>query len=485
MTGNRRTWLLVGVVLLSTHALAAWHYANRYENGDVTFGSKTLTLDMTHDEWAKAIEGMDSSCYLRVADNFAAGKHVTLRTTDSGPPHDTPFYYWGPGAPVVFGSWLKLVGGRTMWTFFWFAVAAQLFFGLMAIATAALWTRNSLALATVAFCTGICPPVQDWLYGMNLTSSEVVALMFLSLVFFALAKGFAAYRALDSRVWSLAWLRRIGIWFALSGVLIGLYSLVRDAGAVLATFTAMFLVGRALLLDRSRWRSAAVAAGLLLVGVFAVRHPVERWNHRRIGSAVVCTSSAGCIWRYGLWLPHDACSWFADAGIGFGQYLDPDAAKRVEQYYVDNQPLPELYSFAQLARAIWLRPLDAVAYRAARWPMLWLGWLHPWPNVEFGLIPAWCLGFYALFAMFCAVQYRNCRQTPEVLYLFMLLLVCASPLIHSEFRYSFPVWNTLILVPGLLVATLSRTGWLECGGQRHNDSAQPSADAPRAAPLAA
>ncbi len=39
---------------------------------------------------------------------------------------------------VVLGLWLRLVGGPAMWTFFWFSVAAQILFGIIAIATAVL-----------------------------------------------------------------------------------------------------------------------------------------------------------------------------------------------------------------------------------------------------------------------------------------------------------------------------------------------------------
>ena len=67
--------------------------------------------------------------------------------------------------------------------------------------------------------------------------------------------------------------------------------------------------------------------------------------------------------------------------------------------------------------------------------------------------------FYILLTAFCVVQMFKRGKIPEVMYLFLLLLLCASPFIHSEFRYSLPVWNTLVLVPGLLIATLTRGGW--------------------------
>jgi len=53
-------------------------------------------------------------------------------------------------------------------------------------------------------------------------------------------------------------------------------------------------------------------------------------------------------------------------------------------------------------------------------------------------------------------------------------LICASPLIHFEFRYTFPIWNSLVLVPGLLVATLARE---RLGGRGKSFKPEPSATA--------
>lgn len=459
MTANWRAPVFVAIVLLASHALAAWWSATQYKTADGLQDRQSLSLDSSQDAWASATVGMDSSAYLRAAQNFAAGRGITIRETRSGAAEDTPFYYWGPGAPVVLGTWLKLVGGSTMWTFFWFAVAAQFVFGLLAIATAALWTRSAVALAIVALCTGICPPMLIAWHGPGMTCSEIVALVPLSLVFYTLARGFLAYRKWQMGSGKLRWFVWVGLWFLAGGVLIGFCSLVRDSAAVFATFAGIFLLSRAIISDRSRMAAAAAAAVLLIVGCMAVRLPIEHWNRSRIGTPVVCTSSEGCIWRYGLWLPHDSNSWFMASGIGMGEYLDPAAAKAVEQYFADHKPLPELYSLAQLAVAICHRPGDAFMFRLSRAPILWLDATHPWPNAEIGLAVGWCGAFYGLFALFCIVQIIKRREIPEVLYLFMLLLLCASPFIHAEFRYSLPVWNTLVLVPGLLVATLTRDGW--------------------------
>ncbi|HKD37133.1 MAG TPA: hypothetical protein VKB78_10040, partial [Pirellulales bacterium] len=400
-------------------------------------------------------------------ESVAAGKGVVVEVPDSSPPRTEPFYYWGPGAPLAFGRWLKLVGGDTMRTFFCFAIAAQLLFGVMAIATVKLYTDNIWALALTAFCTGFCPPLQQWFYGINLTSSEIVALVPLSFLMFALAKGFLAYREVPShpigKVFSracraaLPW--RVWGWFATASVLIGLQSLVRDSATAFATFAACFLVGRAIVVDRKRFLLAASTAAILLVGVFAIRQPVRMWNKQRIGMSTVCTSSDGCIWRYGLWMQHDKYDWYQSSGIGFGEYLDHDAAARVEDYFRSGRPNPELYSLRQFVQAVAARPGAAVAFKVERLPVLWLG-TDRWPNAQWGLTQVWCMAFYLLLAALLIMLLRRRQYVPEPLYLYLLLIVCASPLIHFEFRYTFPIWNALVFVPGLLLAAIGR-------GSRH------------------
>ncbi len=462
---NWPKWLIVGAVLIAAHGASAAYYSHRYADNTVAVGAGPLTLDLPIEDWAAKTMGADSSAYLRSAVNVAAGKGVTIDVPGASPPRTEPFYYWGPGAPLAFGGWLKLTGGQTMQTFFWFAVVVQLFFGVMAVATVNLYTHKPLALALTAFCTGFCPPLQEWFCGTNLTSSEIVALVPLSLLMFALAKGFLAYRTIPGQKlreafrgpWrgKMPW--RLWGWFAAASVLIGLQSLVRDSATALGSFLACFLIGRSLLLDRGRLLLAVSTAGIVLVGVYLVRQPVKTWNKRRVGNSIVCTSSEGCIWRYGLWMKHDQYDWYQPAGLGFGEYLDPEAAVRVEEYFKSGQPRPELYSLKQFVQAVAARPGDAIAFKAARLPVLWLGG-ECWPTIQWRLAPEWSMAFYAMFAVLIAVRLWRRQYLPEPIYVYFLLILCASPLIHFEFRYTFPVWNALVLVPGLLAASIGRDG---------------------------
>ncbi len=379
MTGNWRKVMIVGTVLLATHAATAIHYANRYSSGIVRTASRRMTLDLTMDQWSEAIAGSDSTYYLEVARNVAAGRGVIWHIPKCVPPREEPFIYWGPGAPVVLGEWLRLVGGQTMFTFFMFAVVAQLIAGALAVATAALWTRGTVALSLVAFASGFCPPVQEWLYGFNLTSSEIVALPMLALTFLVLSKAFLAWancgigsqpevagrlesvvpsKSQGIGVWRAAFWRllpdglnrRAWLWFALAGVLIGCSSLTRDCIRVFAWFVAAFVIARAVAVDRRRMKAAMTVAVVLLAGQYAIRYPVQMWNSHRAGRSTICQSSEGAVWRYGLWFKHDQCDWYDSVGIGFGEYLDHDAAARVDAYYESGKLGADYYSMFELCK---------------------------------------------------------------------------------------------------------------------------------------
>ena len=443
-------WSFIAAVLLAAHGYTAWWSARRFSGGGVQSPSGALQLSMSFDRWTSHDPHGDPTVYLNVARNLAAGRGMVERVPNSDPPRYEQFNRWGPGTPAVLGGWLWLFGGQTMWTFFWFAAAAQLMFGMLAVATAALWTRNALALSTVALFTGYCPPLRDFFYGLEMTSAETAALVPLALAFFILAKALLVYRetsvAADRETW-----RRIGLWFLTAGMMIGLASLCRDCTRVFAVFVVAFLLARGMLTGRRRLALAACAAILLLAGVYVVRYPVQLWNKSRTGRSVVCQTSEGCIFRYGLWYRHDALPWYDTPGIGFGEYLDPTAAERVEAYFQSGKPQPDLYSAGQLLQAIVHRPHDALVFKAARLPVLWLA-ADRWPDVRWGEAQRWCLGMYGLLAIYCGLQYRRRQPIPEVLYLYLFLVACALPLIHFEFRYTIPVWNTLVIVPGLLVA---------------------------------
>ena len=196
-----RGWLIVASALLSAHFLSAWYYAAAYEQGGVTYRSATLTLDMTPDQWCRILDGRDAAYYLRAGQNIAAGRGVVIGDPASATPHYVPFTYWGPEAPAAIGVWLKIFGGRTMWSIFFLSADCSSFSEFLRLPLprfgfAVRWRSCDRA------STGICPPLQNWFYRENLTSSEIVSLVPLALFVFVFARAMIAYRRAEGTFWA-------------------------------------------------------------------------------------------------------------------------------------------------------------------------------------------------------------------------------------------------------------------------------------------
>ena len=115
---------------------------------------------------------------------------------------------------------------------------------------------------------------------------------------------------------------------------------------------------------------------------------------------------------YGLWAKHDESDWYESAGLGFGEFLDPDAGKRVNAYYLAGKPAGDSYSMAQFVKAVWNRPIDALAFKLKRLPVLWLS-TDMWPRTALTHESVWCMAMYALLAAFCIVQRVRRRRFPK------------------------------------------------------------------------
>ncbi len=439
-----RKWAIVLAVLFVSHAVSAtigYDRLNRNVYPD-------LTINSPLEAWIQATHGMDVSSYLEAAQNFATGKGITTLGALGSPNKLGPFSYWGPGTPFILGTWLKWTGGTTIWSCFLFSAVAQLIAGGIAVATAALFTRRTWALTTTAALSGCFPPLHVYFYSESLGSSEIVALIPLGMMFFALC---------------MAWIKRanpetrsitIIIWFGAAGLWIGLASLVRDSLSTFASFVAIVSLLTARPRTFRQWGLAITSGLLLIVATEAVRYPVKSWNRHRINQRVVSTSRDVAVWRVGLWAKHDADAWYERAGIGFGEYLDPEAAKRVEQYYAESKPQPALYSLTQLLQAVRNHPLEALRFKLSRLGVLWLG--TRWQTQPYRIITkASCVLLYLCFFAYIIARIKTLWSIPAPLYLYPLFVVCALVLIHFEFRYTFPMWQMFIVLPAFWAAHLA------------------------------
>jgi hypothetical protein len=435
-------WGLVALVLLASLGASAWSGYEWLMSPQP--GKPDFTLDSTFDELIAATRGADASWYLEAAQCYSRHQGIVTRgATPESPPFE-PFCFWGPGTPWTLGQWFRHTGGTTVWTCYWFNVIALFLFGVIALATAALYTRQTVALVLTALLAGFCPLFNSHFFSQNLTSSEIVTLVPLALMTYALCKGFLLRASNSGRLTTL-------VWFGLAGGWLGMASLSRDSLAQFGMFVALFLIAQTVW--RNWWQVgwAVAYAAVLLVCVKIPRYKVEQWNLNRIGYPVVSTSQNLSVWRTGLWAKHDFAPWCELSGLGFGEYLDPEGPARVEAYYESKEPYPELYSLGQLVQAIGKHPLKALEFKVARLPVLWLGTFE-WPRCVVYLVSVWCTGTYVILFAYLFVRFRARRPIPEPLYLFPLFLACAMPLIHFEVRYSFPAWHMLVILPALWAA---------------------------------
>lgn len=405
-------------------------------------------LDSSIDEWMARIKGADCSFTLEVAKNYAEGKGLIQQVPNSDPPTYQPFCFWGPGAPWGLGTWLWLTGGQTMWSCFFFSALSQFLFGVVAIATAAIYTRRMECLVVTAFFAGFCPAMMSIFYSWMLPCSEIVALVPTGLAIFALAKAFQLKSTPDASV------RTILIWFSIAGVWLGVASLSREVLTAFGSFVCLVLVAQTGLRGWRRIGQGIACSAAIYVSLHLVRVPVQIWNKDRIGHFCVNMSGGfSVICRGEWWQKHDTFEWAEDWGVGFGEYLDPEAPARVEAKFAANSPWANLNCLWELSQAIYHRPYDAVEFKVSRWPILLVN-ANREPKTDLDSSPFgcsyWCIGMYVVFLAYVVYQWRTRTKIPEIVWLFPLFAFLMSFLAHSEFRYGLSSWHGLVLVPGLL-----------------------------------
>jgi len=406
------------------------------------FKSQALDLHMPVSTWVAKFPFADSTSYLQVGQNFAHGHGINgcaEPTCTSGV--YTPFVYWGPGAAWVLGMVMKISHQDTMFQFFVFLILSQIVVACLAGSMMRLLTQNQWIIGITVFLSALGIHMQRYVFGVGLTSSEVTGLIPFSIFFYLLLR-------LWIRLWGSsdsAHQKEILCLAGLAGITIGLVSLIRDSNFQFAKFLLVGIPLLALIRDRRKF-VLSLGVGMLLVGLAAsVRLPILKWNKKRIGVAVMATSSN--IWHESVWLQHDAADWYIDTGIGMAQYLDPQAAIDVKKAY-ENGTGGNFYSFRRCLGVLLSNPLRVIKFKAVRLPIL-LGTSH-WPESKLAPFVVWCFCFYLMLAIYL-LRAAMAKYWPlDVTYFYMLFLACSSLFIHFEFRYTYPIWITLYLVPGLI-----------------------------------
>jgi len=430
-TLTTQTWIRLLLLLLVFHSISSLFYYERMRN---TLPPE-FSIDMPVAKWGTELGGGDAGAYLRSGIAVAGGHSVSIY--DQGRYH--PFVYWAPGAPWTIGQVLRITQAKTIFPYIVFVAILDFIVGWVVVLTASRYTRNFRVLALTALLTALCFPLRQYYFSTSVTASEQLSALPLALANFFLT-GF--FIRMSSRTFSTT---KTMATLAAVGASLGIASLIRDSLAMYTPFLAGSLLLMTLVRWRTRWLPITVGLVLLVGATQLVRAPIKIWNKKRVGVATVSSSGSAAIWREGLWTQHDIVDWYYTSGIGFGYYLDSATAKKVKNDWAEGKGSP-LNSAITLAGLAAKNPLKALWFKVSRYPVLFMGTLM-WPKSELTPTSIWCLLFYATLLVYlvaCAIR----KVWPiEVTYLFLVFLWLSSWVIHFEFRYSYPIWLGLLLLP--------------------------------------
>lgn len=465
MLRKYKKYVIASVVLLGIKAVLSIYYFQNLDRPILPL--QGLTLSESPQKWVDALGDADAGPYLSAALQFSDSGRLESMCKRCTPPSMQPFSFWAPGTPFGLGIIFKVFGNLNMKAIFWFVTVVEALTALCSLWILCFITSNLVAIAVGVLILTSNLPFSVLYYGMSgfwpgvpraaplLSSSEPLAILFFALSLLLMLVGLARFWSDEEKDSNRFYLLFAGI-----GVLIGLSSLVRDSSAQFAYFFAVVFGCSAFYRKRAKWVSALLGAVLLVLCTLAVRWPIEKWNKKRIGSSVVSTSASGAIWHYGIWGDYTGAdpvnqSWIVNSGLGFGSYLEPEEGVVVRKAFESPSRGATTQAKIKFAQAVLKHPIKALLFKIQRLPVLFLA-MDVFPKVTFSPVSFYCLILY-LFLMIHLLRCLSRREWPhEIFYLYPLFLLMASPLIHFEFRYTFPALITLQILPAYEISR-----WIE------------------------
>jgi hypothetical protein len=276
-------------------------------------------------------------------------------------------------------------------------------------------------------------PVLDLNFGAQLFASEPLAAPFVLISLITITK-----------FWNSAVLQKnfpysTTIFLALCfGIALGVASYFRDIYGTFTEFSIVILfVASCLRRNPSAGCKRAaifcVVSFLLLIGI---QYPWEKRNELDFGEY---TMSASTYYGYyawvNIWDDNAKRSLMGDdVGYGLGRHLDPKMADEVTCRLNLNKTDGSKFAFLALVHAVCNKPLEAFLYKARNYDVLWFG------QRFYPLIYSSCLALMVLFWVFLFLTKFEFKPG---IWLFPLFLLCISPVIHYEQRYTQP-FNSFI-----------------------------------------
>lgn len=167
------------------------------------------------------------------------------------------------------------------------------------------------------------------------------------------------------------------------------------------------------------------------VTLTAIEHPWKKRNQHYFGEYSMSASTYyGQAELYNMWIDYKQFTTLArNTGLGIGNYLAPEQSAEVIAKLDRDKKAGSAYALQCLIKAVYKKPWDAIQFKLRAYNILWLG------SECNAHIYSWCL--ISTFCFFIFLFLTRFQFLPG-LWLFPLFLLCISPLIHYEHRYSQP-----------------------------------------------
>jgi hypothetical protein len=440
-----------GIYINSSNYTKALEYLAKTMNVN-TVG---LNLQSSYEEWGKALNGCDAGEYIRGGMGIADGKGISIKCLECKPATYTPYTFRPPATSMAIALIATIFGKEHVYPYFIFTLILQFLCSVMIILSATRFVKSNWGLFSVGLLSIFCPPITNLHYGLGLFMAEPLSSLFLAIAFYFLGKFWdiakdnqittksIIYSVLFAISMALASYSRdiYGAFLVFICLVIGVYFLIKSKYYFKISKVAIHF-----LIKQQYFKTTVVFISISLLCLSLIQYPLKHRNKHIIGHRIMATSSGGVIWRDGLWMDHKkADEWCGGCGLGFGHYLNPEIAQRVQEKFVTGQPHATLYSIESFVTLVWRHPIKAFMFKATRYDSLWFG-ARPkslFSDLFNTTLPyLWCVMGSILFLVFLSIT--RFRFFPE-LWSFPLFVLMLSPLIHFEHRYSHPFF--LLIVP--------------------------------------
>jgi hypothetical protein len=384
-----------------------------------------LRLASSYKDWALGLTGCDGFNYIRAGLSVAANRGLSIQDITVQNPENKkliPYYFQGPGTPLIIGAVIKLFGDQNISAYFILVSALHFFSALITCWLASFFINDSRYVFLAGLLSLLCAPALDTNLGAGLFWSEPLVLPCLGLALIVLTKFWR-----DSRRLAYVFCACLGSSY---GVFLGLATYLRDMYTGFTYFSICVLI-LSTLIRKTHIRQAILFSLTSLVVLMTIQYPWQKHNYfyyRQFAMSGTSYCASG-LWRL-VWSSSTGSNAGYTAGIGLGAYLAPEKSVPVLIALSEDSRKGSKLAQSCFIDALIKHPLKAIMFKLQNYDVFWFG------ENSCHLVYAWsCLS--ALFFVTCLFLRPFKIWSLTVLPLFFVLL---SILLHYEPRYTQPFY---------------------------------------------